>query len=236
MRCMPAHGFEPEEQDQRYYTASGGVWQLAGHLSPFCFPHSARLCLTKAVLCYNIRKMSSESLSALPPPQGAEVISHSPDHTLYLGQCLGALLQPGDVLLLLGDIGVGKTHLAKGIVRGTGSPDLVTSPSFVLVNEYRGGPSLQGERMYHLDLYRMEDAAEVTTVGLDDMLDGEGVCLIEWAERAADWLPPEHLAISLRHLDETSRVLRVEPCGERYHRLVEAFRQAVGAGGEAEPC
>ncbi|NJN68825.1 MAG: tRNA (adenosine(37)-N6)-threonylcarbamoyltransferase complex ATPase subunit type 1 TsaE [Chloroflexaceae bacterium] len=155
------------------------------------------------------------------------MISHSSTQTEYIGQRLGDLLQQGDVLLLLGEIGVGKTHLAKGIVQGMGSSDLVTSPSFVLVNEYRAGPRWPGLRIYHLDLYRIGDAAEVTTIGLDDMLDGAGVCLIEWAERAADWLPVEHLAISLRPLDETRRVLRFEPHGERYQHLVEAFRRAA---------
>lgn len=171
--------------------------------------------------------MSRQPLPAVQTPHMLDFISHSPSQTERIGQRLGEQLQAGDVLLLLGEFGVGKTHLAKGIARGLGSTDLVTSPSFVLVNEYQAGPQHKRMPIYHVDLYRIEDPAEVTSIGLEDLLAGPGVCLIEWAERAAQWLPAAHLSIYMQHLNETKRVLRFVPQGERYQHLVEAFKGAA---------
>jgi tRNA threonylcarbamoyladenosine biosynthesis protein TsaE len=165
-----------------------------------------------------------------------DFISHSTKQTFRIGQRLGGALQQGDVLLLIGELGVGKTQLVKGIVAGMGSEDLVTSPSFVLVNEYTSptSPTLSTPStpstpsppltIYHMDLYRLDDPAELTTIGTDDMWDGMGVCLIEWANRAEEELPYEHLAIHMQHLDETKRVLRFAPRGDRYQALVAIFK------------
>ncbi len=158
-----------------------------------------------------------------------DFISHSASQTSRIGQRLGEYLQPGDVLLLIGDLGVGKTQLIKGIVQGLDSPDLVTSPSFVLVNEYRAGVEHGRMRVYHIDLYRIESPAELTTFGLEEFCDERNICMIEWAERAVEWLPQERLAIYLQYLDETKRVLRFEPEGQRYHRLVETFKHSAFA-------
>lgn len=167
-----------------------------------------------------------------PTVQSAHVldfISHSVAQTIRIGQRLGELLQRGDLLLLLGDFGSGKTHLAKGIAQGLGSTDLVNSPSFVLINEYRAGPQRQHMPIFHADLYRIEDPGELAGIGLEEAWSGDGVCVIEWAERAQGWLPQEHLAIHLQHLSDTKRVMRFVPHGARYEALVAEFKKTAFA-------
>ncbi len=171
--------------------------------------------------------MPKQSLPAVQPPHVLDFISHSPAQTERIGARLGEYLRAGDLILLLGDFGVGKTHLVKGIARGLGSPDLVTSPSFVLINEYQAGAAQQRMPIYHADLYRIEDPAELPGIGLEEIWQGAGVGVIEWAERAAGWLPAEHLAIHMQHLNETKRVLRFVPSGARYQRLVEALKETI---------
>lgn len=156
-----------------------------------------------------------------------DFISHSVAQTIRIGQRLGELLRPGDLALLLGDFGSGKTHLVKGIAQGLGSDDLVSSPSFVLINEYRAGAQRGHMPIYHADLYRIEDPAELSGIGLEEAWLSEGVCLIEWAERAQGWLPRDHLAIHLQHLSDTKRVLRFVPNGARYQALVAEFKQSA---------
>lgn len=154
-----------------------------------------------------------------------DFISHSPMQTMRIGQRLGGMLSQGDLLLLLGDLGSGKTQFAKGVALGLGSDDLVNSPSFVLVNEYRAGAERQHMPIYHADLYRLEDGREALGLGLEEWASGDGVCLIEWAERAAEQLPHEHLAVYFSYLAETKRVLRFIPHGSRYERMVAELRR-----------
>jgi tRNA threonylcarbamoyladenosine biosynthesis protein TsaE len=158
-----------------------------------------------------------------------DFITHSAAQTIRVGQRLGELLRSGDLVLLLGDFGSGKTHLVKGIALGLGSPDLVNSPSFVLINEYRAGPDQHHMPIYHADLYRIEDPGELEGIGLEETWSGAGVCLIEWAERAQGWLPQEHLAIHLQYLSETKRVLRFVPHGRYYEDLVAEFKKTAFA-------
>lgn len=174
--------------------------------------------------------MRKSSLPAVQPPHVLDFISHSAQQTIRIGQRLGEYIEPGDLLLLLGDVGVGKTHMVKGIALGLESDDLVTSPSFVLVNEYRAGAVWRGMRIYHIDLYRITDPSELTSIGIEEIWSGHDVCLIEWAEHARGWLPAEHLSLHMQHLDETKRVVRFEPHGERYHNLVENFKSAAFGG------
>ncbi|HWQ14432.1 MAG TPA: tRNA (adenosine(37)-N6)-threonylcarbamoyltransferase complex ATPase subunit type 1 TsaE [Roseiflexaceae bacterium] len=162
-------------------------------------------------------------------PHVLDFISHSAAQTIRVGQRLGELLQPGDVLLLLGDFGAGKTHFAKGVAQGLGSEDMVNSPSFVLINEYRAGPRHGHMPIYHIDLYRIESPGELAGIGLEDAIGGEGIALIEWAERAQGWLPHDHLAVHLQHLSDTKRVLRFVPTGRRYEELVAAFKRTAFA-------
>jgi tRNA threonylcarbamoyladenosine biosynthesis protein TsaE len=158
-----------------------------------------------------------------------DVISHSAAQTTRLGQRLGELLTAGDVVLLLGSFGAGKTHFAKGVAQGLGSADLVTSPSFVLINEYRSGERLGRAPIFHIDLYRVERPAELAGIGLEDALDGGGVCLIEWAEHAEGWLPADHLAVHFDHLSDTKRVLRFVPHGRRYENLADTIKKTAFA-------
>jgi tRNA threonylcarbamoyladenosine biosynthesis protein TsaE len=172
--------------------------------------------------------MTKQALPAVQTAHELDCVSHSPTQTERLGQRIGERLQAGDLLLLIGEFGVGKTHLTKGVARGLDANDMVTSPSFVLVNEYRAGARFAHMPIYHVDLYRIADEHELATIGLDELWQGDGICLIEWPERAAAQLPGEHLAIHMRHLSETKRTLRLVPHGQRYIDLVAAFKGAFG--------
>ena len=168
-------------------------------------------------------------LHAVQSPHVLDFISHSAAQTIRIGQRLGELLRQGDLVVLLGDFGTGKTHLIKGVARGLGSADLVNSPSFVLINEYLAGEQHGSMPIFHVDLYRIEDPDELTNIGIEDAWSGDGVCLIEWAEQAGERLPQAHLAIYLQHLSETKRVLRFDPHGQRYEALVAEFKKTTFA-------
>jgi tRNA threonylcarbamoyladenosine biosynthesis protein TsaE len=107
------------------------------------------------------------------------------DATLSAGESIGRRLQAGDVIALSGGLGAGKTHFTMGLVRGLGSEDDVTSPTFTLVHEYRSGCL----PVFHFDFYRMETENEVTGIGWDEYLDAGGVCVVEWADRFPALLP-----------------------------------------------
>ena len=116
----------------------------------------------------------------------------SEEETIALGERLARDLPTRQVVLLIGQLGAGKTTLAKGIVKGLGaaSPDDVSSPTFTLVHEYG--------RVYHIDLYRLDEPREVATLGLDDLFDREAIVLIEWGERFPQLLPAERMEIRIR--------------------------------------
>ena len=152
-----------------------------------------------------------------------DFISNSLEQTVRLGVRLGELLAAGDVICLSGELGAGKTALARGIGRGWGAGRRVTSPSFTLINEY---PRLgDGLILYHVDCYRLETAADVATVGLEEILDDGGAVMIEWPERIEQMLPEEQLWIGLRHVSETRRGLRITASGERMAGLLKQFRR-----------
>ena len=153
-----------------------------------------------------------------------DVISHGAAQTGRLGARLGELLQAGDVLLLEGDLGAGKTVLAQGVALGLGVEDPVTSPTFTLIHEYEGRLPL-----YHVDLYRLSGAADAAAIGLEEYLYGAGVTVIEWPDRAGELIPREHLSVALRPIAESKRALRLTPYGARYDALVARFkREAFG--------
>ena len=113
-------------------------------------------------------------------------ISHSPAETFELGRAHAASLQPGDVLALCGDLGAGKTQFVKGLASGLGASGDVTSPTFTLIHEYRGGRL----PLFHADLYRLESAEEVMGIGLDEYFAGRGVTVVEWADKFPELMPP----------------------------------------------
>ncbi len=156
-----------------------------------------------------------------------DIVSHGVEQTRRLGTHIGRLLQGGDLLLLEGDFGSGKTTFTQGIARGLGIDDhYVNSPTFTLINEYNGGR----ERLAHIDLYRLEGDEQIATLGLEDYIEGTGVTVVEWPEAAVAWLPPVYLLVKLSHLSETKRTLRFWARGDRYEQLLERFRrQAYGS-------
>jgi len=160
-------------------------------------------------------------VSPILDDKSLDFVSHGVDQTRRLGSRLGMLFEGGEVICLLGELGTGKTSLVQGIGQGLHVTDRVTSPTFTLVNEYRGGRL----DLYHVDLYRIADGKAALTFGLDEYLYGDGVCVIEWAERVRDLWPEEHLRVSLRHIDETKRGLTLRGVGPRYEQLVRRFRQ-----------
>ena len=152
---------------------------------------------------------------------GQALISHSAVHTQRIGECLARLLEPGDVICLEGNLGTGKTCLAKGIGRGLGVISAITSPTFVIISEY----PLPGHRhrLYHIDLYRIHTNTETRALGIAEYLYGDGICVIEWAEQAVDILPDHRLWITLCHLGDTKRELVFHASGERYIDLLQRF-------------
>jgi len=131
--------------------------------------------------------------------------THSEEETIELGRSIARELPRRAVVLLIGNLGAGKTTLAKGIISGLGaaSPEEVNSPTFTLIHEYGGG------RVYHIDLYRLDTPTQVGTLGLDEILDREAVVLIEWGERFPQLLLPERIEIRLRALQGDSRRISV---------------------------
>jgi tRNA threonylcarbamoyladenosine biosynthesis protein TsaE len=141
-----------------------------------------------------------------------EVISHSPDETVAIGKALADSLRDGDVVLLHGDLGAGKTTVAKGIASALGIEDVVSSPSFSLVNEYDTGIASAVSRLYHLDLYRLRSEGDLATIGFEDFASpADGVTLVEWPERAATALPKRFLLIEIETVGSGSRRMRFVP-------------------------
>jgi tRNA threonylcarbamoyladenosine biosynthesis protein TsaE len=138
----------------------------------------------------------------------------TPAATRRLGERIGRLLGAGDVVLLSGELGAGKTVLAQGIGRGLGVTEPIKSSSFVIMNEYDG----RSLRLYHADLYRLEDPAQVAELALDELA-ARGVLVVEWPERAPAELPEEHLLVRLAYGSGGARTIEVEPHGARYDAL-----------------
>jgi len=151
-----------------------------------------------------------------------DIISHSVAQTQRFGARLGELARAGDVLCLQGDLGSGKTCFTQGLGRGLGITEIINSPTFILANEHRGGRL----PLYHLDVYRMRGADEALGIGLDDYLFGDGVCVIEWAEKIDAALPPDRLWIAFQHIGETKRGLNLRATGERYCDLLRQFKES----------
>jgi tRNA threonylcarbamoyladenosine biosynthesis protein TsaE len=152
-----------------------------------------------------------------------EFISRSADQTRRIGIRLGEIMEPGDVVCLTGELGAGKTTFVQGVVRGWGSSDQVTSPTFVLVNNYR---LPDGQVLSHLDAYRLENASEAENLDLESMLTG-GPLLVEWADRIMQALPEERLEIQMAWLAEELRQMVITFKGKRYQRLLNHLKEGM---------
>ena len=151
--------------------------------------------------------------------------SNSVEQTVRLGVRLGELLGTNNVLCLSGELGAGKTALARGIGRGWGTTARVTSPTFTLIHEY--ARSKDGRVLYHLDCYRLENNTEIETVGLEDTFDGHSPLMIEWPENITAWLPEDRLWIALTYISQTRRAMRFEAQGERSADLLKEFKKSA---------
>jgi len=152
-----------------------------------------------------------------------DFLSHSPEQTRRLAMRLGALLQPGDVVCLQGELGAGKTTFVQGLAQGWSSLDAVSSPTFILVNVYRRP---DGSQLFHFDMYRLDSAPEAEELDIDAML-LQGALVIEWPERMQSVLPAGRLWIKLEHLenaDEAQRTFHFEAHGARAAELLEGMR------------
>jgi tRNA threonylcarbamoyladenosine biosynthesis protein TsaE len=136
------------------------------------------------------------------------ITTHSDTETVEVGREFAATLKGGDIVALHGNLGAGKTVFARGVARGLGITEPVTSPTFTVVQEYEG-PDL---RLYHIDLYRLQDEDDAIAFGIEDFLnDPEAVTLLEWAERIAGILPEEHRAVAIESPDANTRTLAISP-------------------------
>ncbi|MCL0031982.1 tRNA (adenosine(37)-N6)-threonylcarbamoyltransferase complex ATPase subunit type 1 TsaE [Dehalococcoidia bacterium] len=145
--------------------------------------------------------------------------SASPDETQEIGFCIGQNVQSGDVILLSGELGSGKTCLTQGIARGLGVEGYVRSPTFVLVSEHQGRIPL-----YHMDIYRLNDISEVLGIGLDEYMEGSGVSVIEWADKAIEAFPSDCLAIKFTYSVGNERTLDLNFKGNHYDSMIDIIR------------
>ena len=150
------------------------------------------------------------------------ITSSSVEQTIELGRLIGGNLKEGDVVALIGQLGSGKTYLTKGIAEGLGVTDkrAVKSPSFVLINEYHGRVPV-----YHIDAYRLQDSADMFSLGCDEIFWGNGVSIIEWADRIASCLPAEYLKITISIISPSARHIKICAYGERYECVVERLNR-----------
>ena len=153
-------------------------------------------------------------------PNTVECISRSADQTRRFGMRLGGLLKPGDLVGLSGDLGAGKTTLISGVAKGWGSLDPVTSPTFVLVNEYY---RFDNSVLFHMDAYRLVSILEAEELDLERMLQ-KGPLLIEWADQIEEILPKERLWIRMKYISDAVRSFTLKPTGKRYSALTKEFR------------
>ena len=155
------------------------------------------------------------------------VYTGSPQETRNLGRLLGSLASGGEVYLLTGNLGTGKTHLVQGIGFGLGVKEYACSPSFMIAREYHGRLIL-----YHLDLYRLDRIEEIVDIGVEQYFNNNSVCAIEWAEKGSGVLPAEHLSIELEDLGDDNRRITFVSHNEHYANVVQKLREALSLESE----
>ena len=148
--------------------------------------------------------------------------SHSAGETARIGSALGQYAEAGDVFLLSGELGAGKTCLTQGVAKGLGVDGYVRSPTFVLVSVHQGRLPL-----YHIDIYRLDEVAEVVDLGLEEYLAGDGVSVIEWASKALEVFPQPYMLVTLTYEGENERLIQLEAMGERYESLLSQVEKRL---------
>lgn len=150
------------------------------------------------------------------------VISENPEETFFIGKTIGENLTVNDIVALVGDLGTGKTSLTQGIARGIGVPEenRITSPSFTLINEYQGRLNL-----YHFDLYRLTGTRDIEDMGYEEYLFGEGVSVIEWADKIKDILPEQTMFISFKYLDENKREIVISGDNKKVTKISNELKR-----------
>lgn len=133
-------------------------------------------------------------------------ITHSAQETVDLGEKIGSLLKSGDVIAMTGTLAAGKTTITKGIAKALGITDVVTSPTFCLISEYEGTKI----PLYHMDVYRLDGPEDFINLGVEDMLDGDGVCIVEWSEKVSSELPKRTIKIEITPLEDGSRQIKID--------------------------
>lgn len=156
-------------------------------------------------------------------PNSLEFFSRSAEQTRRVGMRLGALLQKGDVIALVGDLGAGKTTFVQGVAVGWGSTDAVSSPTYVLVNVYR---RTDGTQFAHLDAYRLEGAHEADMLDLDELIE-QGPMVVEWAPRISEALPDNRLTVRMEYFEEEQRQLYFTAEGEYYQDLLDELQEEI---------
>jgi tRNA threonylcarbamoyladenosine biosynthesis protein TsaE len=163
-----------------------------------------------------------------------DIISHSAAQTQRLGVRLGEIVQGGELILLNGQLGTGKTTFTQGLAQGMGITAHINSPTFTLLKEYPGqsrpatGPHTRprvGPALYHFDLYRLDDPEEIVDLGFEDYFYSDGVCIVEWADKADLLWPRDHLRIRMKMMSETKRGLLFIATGTRYCELLRQFQK-----------
>ena len=146
-----------------------------------------------------------------------QIVTKNSEETVNFGKKISRLFKKGDVVALFGNLGSGKTTLVKGIAKGLGiKQNIINSPSFVLLKEYKGKLPL-----YHFDFYRINKAQESYSLGLEEYLFGQGICVIEWADRIKRFLPKEYLKIELKFKNIDQRSIRLAGFGRHFRDLIK---------------
>lgn len=185
-----------------------------------------------------MHERSDTGLSTQDTTCSLEVISQRSTQTQRLGTALGALLQGGDLILLDGQLGAGKTTFTQGLAKGMHISEVVNSPTFTLLKEYMGS-SLASQKqaatppvatklaLYHFDLYRLDDPDEIVDLGFEEYFYGSGVCVVEWAGNADTLWPEDRLYVHLSSVDEKKRRLLFVASGSRYCELLQQFQKNI---------
>lgn len=189
----------------------------------------------------NSQEQTSKKSADSTTKMTLDIISHSLTQTQRLGMRLGDLMRGGELILLDGQLGTGKTTFTQGLAQGMGITEVINSPTFTLLKEYyaplptqQSGSGAQhstrkGLALYHFDLYRLDDPEEMIDLGFEDYFYGSGVCVVEWAEKADALWPAERLNIRLKMLSETKRGVLFIATGTRYCELLRQFQKMTYA-------